>query len=448
PVRKRPGDALTGGTRVLEGELQFTVTATGKASYLGRMIEIMEAGVRKKFSAEQYAERMLKWFVPAILLLALGTGLGGYFLGLTLDLAMIRAVTVMVIACPCALGIAIPLVRVAGISIAGKKGILVRNFEAFENVKSVDTFVFDKTGTVTLGSWDLIKIVPAAGYTESMLLQIALGLEKDSDHDIAFAIRKYAARNPVSQVELDSVNPYPGGVSGRFNGYEVKIGSAEFLEKEKLNTREDIPVPEWTPDVLYSNVYLGINGGIAGVMVFGDRLRKDAVSTLEKLKNEGYSLFMVSGDGQEITRNVGERLGISKASGGKLPEEKAVLIDTLREKGHQVVMVGDGMNDAPAMGKANVGMAMVNKSHLGRESADITLVHGRMETIHAFLTLGKKVRGKIRQNFWFSFLYNFISIPLAMSGVLTPLIAVTAMLASSLTVITNTLLLFRKQDSL
>ena len=188
PVKKRPGDLLTGGTRVLEGELQFTVTAKGKTSCLGRMIEIMETGAMKKSSVEQYAERMLRGFVPAILLLAFGTGFFGVFLGLGMEESVIRAVTVMVIACPCALGIAIPLVRVAGISIAGKKGILVRNFEAFENIKTIDTLVFDKTGTVTSGSWELIKIAPAMGYTESMLVQIALGLEKDSDHGIAFAI--------------------------------------------------------------------------------------------------------------------------------------------------------------------------------------------------------------------------------------------------------------------
>lgn len=446
PVKKKPGDVITGGTRVLEGELRFSVTGIGKTAYLGRMLEIMETGVQQKSSAEAYAQGVLKWFVPAILLLALGTGFGGYLLGSGMEQAVIRTVTVMVIACPCALGIAIPLVRVAGISIAGRKGLLVRNFEAFETIKTVDTFVFDKTGTVTQGNWELLETRPVGPYDESLLIPVALGLEKDSPHDIGFAVRRYATQKSVLPVAMAEVVSFPEGISGKMNGVETKIGSAEFLGKEGSACESDIANTEPTADGLYSKVYLGIGGKIAGILVFGDNLRKDAPPTIERLKNAGYHLFMVSGDGEEITRTVGKRLGIDNALGGKLPEDKAFLIDALREKGFRIAMVGDGMNDGPAMAKAHVGLAMVNKNHLGRESADITLIHGDLGAILEFLRLAEKVRRKIRQNFWFSFIYNFISIPVAMSGLLTPLIAVTAMLFSSLTVITNTLLLSRKQN--
>jgi heavy metal translocating P-type ATPase len=448
PLQKGPGDAITGGTRVVEGDLEFTVAGIGDTSCLGRMLDIMESGVNRKMAVEQYAERILKWFVPGILLLAAGTGLACFLMGMSPENAMVRAVTVMVIACPCALGIAIPLVRVAAISIAGKKGLLVRNFESFYAMEKVDTFIFDKTGTLTQGGWELLKVEPGEGYDESMLLQTALGLEKDSDHDIAFALKRYGVYKGLVPAEVEDLESLPGGISGVVHGRKVKIGSLAFLANQGISMQGDVSISDPSTGSFYSTVALSINGKIAGIFVFGDRLRQKSRKVVDELKNRGYNLHLVSGDGDRITRQVGGSLGILNVSGGRLPEEKALLVRDLKEKGFCIAMVGDGMNDAPAMAEADVGFAMVNKSHLGRESADITLVHGNLEALLEFIGLAEKVRRKIRQNFWFAFVYNFISIPIAMSGLLTPLIAVTAMLISSLTVITNTLFLFRNRDSI
>jgi heavy metal translocating P-type ATPase len=354
---------------------------------------------------------------------------------------MIRAVTVMVISCPCTLGIAIPMARVAGISLAGRKGILVRDFISFEQADRVDAFVLDKTGTVTKGQWSLREIISLDSLSEAELLALAASLENESDHLIAAEITREAARRHVQPLSVEGVEVSENGVSGVVKGKKVKIGSRGFLAAE-LEAGPDLPVAENRPE--HSLVFMSYAGQACGVFVFGDELKPNSIPAISHLQGAGYRVALVSGDDDQTTKAIAKEVGIDEAQGGKLPQEKASFISALQQQGQLVAMVGDGINDAPALVQADLAIAVHSGSDLGKEAADLTLMRGDLLQLWDFVLLAKEVKKKIQQNLGFSFIYNLVSIPIAMSGLLTPLIAVSAMLLSSLSVIGNTLLLLKK----
>ncbi|UCG08309.1 MAG: cation-translocating P-type ATPase [Desulfobacterales bacterium] len=446
PITKKAGESIRSGSKILKGALQIKAQKVGDDSTLGQMIDIIEKTLSSKTPLEGKTDIVLQWFVPIILVLAAATALVGRLAGLTTETSVLRAVTVMVISCPCALGIAIPLARVAGISIAGKKGILVRDFKAFEQADKVDGFVFDKTGTVTEGSWHLLDIIPTGSMAADRALALAAGLEKESEHFIALEILKQAHRRRITAVNIENIETDEKGLVGKAGGLQVKIGSAEFLAAE-LN-EVDSTSAQRLRDIQsnHSCVYLGVDGKLAALFIFGDALRADVRSTLQKLCNRGYRLALVSGDGDRTTRAVGQQIGIDAAYGGKLPQAKAAFIREWQAKGMRVAMVGDGINDAPALVQADLSIAVHAGGQLSKEMADITLMRAEPQQVVEFLNLACRVNRKIYQNLFFTFIYNAISIPVAMSGLLTPLIAVTAMLMSSLSVTGNTLLLIRKNS--
>jgi heavy metal translocating P-type ATPase len=446
PVAKRAGEHLRSGTRISQGIFKVRAEAVGGESTLGQMIQIMEKALAAKTSIESTTDRVLQWFVPIILLLALGTGLANLLITFDLDRALIRAVTVMVIACPCTLGVAVPLARVAGISLAAKKGILVRDFASFERVGRVNTFVFDKTGTLTEGDWKLLDVVPWVSKKEEELLSLAASLEASSNHHIAFEIKRAAQAKGVQPLKLERIRIFQNGVSGWHGRDEVKIGSRDFLRKE---------FSSWDPGELTqaaaagsyeSLVFMSYAGRPCALLRFGDRIRAGAELTMEALRLMGHQTILISGDGISATKAVSKTLGIISALGGQLPQEKALFIKQLQERGAQVAMVGDGINDAPALMQADLSMAVYSGGHLGREAADVTLMRGDPSQALDFKALAASVTRKVRQNLGCSFIYNVVSIPVAMSGLLTPLIAVSAMLLSSLSVIGNTLLLTRHRS--
>jgi heavy metal translocating P-type ATPase len=444
PVARKPGDRLKSGTKVIRGAFKAKAEGVGEDSILGQMIGIMEKALEQKTPLEGRTDRILIWFVPAILTLALGTGLVCRYLGLSLEQSMVRAVTVMVISCPCALGVAIPLARVAGISVAGRLGILVRDFSAFEKALRVDSFVFDKTGTITQGQWELIKIVTFNQFSESQVLALAASLETASDHYIAIQIKQRAARYGMELLDIDNVSIHQNGIVGRVGKADVKIGSKNFLAREIAASGSSFSLNLTQFDTAPSLVYMSCDSRLAAAFIFGDTFREGASATLKKLRALGYSLAIVSGDGEKTTRIIGQMVNVQSAHGGMLPPDKAKFIDNLRIKGQRVAMVGDGINDAPALARADLAVAVHSGSHLGKEVADLTLMRGEPVQILDFLKLAKKVNQKVDQNLICSFIYNILSIPIAMTGMLTPLVAVSAMLLSSLSVTVNTLLLVKK----
>jgi heavy metal translocating P-type ATPase len=443
PIQIKTGDRIKSGTRILKGGLKIKAEGVGDDSTLGQMISIMERALGQKIPLEGKTDRLLRFFVPLIFMLSVATGLICLFFGLSFENALIRSVTGMVIACPCALGIAIPIARVAGISQAGNRGILVRDFTAFEQAQRTNAVVFDKTGTLTKGDWTLLDVRVQAPFSKEQIFSLAAALEKHSEHYIAAEIRRHAGSAPPLATSLTNVCNHQNGISGMVKEEEVRIGSKNFVEKS-LKSTPHILEAEQNDGVLKSMVYMSYDNQLCAVFIFGDALKDTAVNTVETLQNMDYSVALVSGDGDQTTRAMGDVLGIKNAFGNQSPKDKAAFVRNLQENGKRVAMVGDGVNDAPALVQADLAVAVHSGSHLGKEAADITLMQGNPEQILEYLNLSKRVNQKIHQNLIFSFLYNIISIPIAMSGLLTPLIAVCAMLLSSLSVTGNTLLLKRK----
>jgi heavy metal translocating P-type ATPase len=443
PIVKNTGDRVKSGARVIQGMFKVKAEGVGEGSTLGQMIMIVEKALGKRIPLEGKTDLALQWFVPTILILAAGTGVICLFSGLTLDKALIRAVTVMVIACPCTLGIAIPLARVAGISLAGRKGVLVRDFLSFEQAGRVNAFVLDKTGTVTTGKWSLQKIIPFEPHTEEQVLAAAASIEETSEHYIGTEIRREAEKGHLPSVKVQRLDVFENGISGQIGKDVVKIGSRAFLAKE-LEASSPFPKSMTPEDPERSYVFMSVGGRLCAIFVFGDKIREGSARTIRRLEVAGKRMFLVSGDGDKTTKDMAQKIGIEEAYGGKLPQDKVSFVDGLQKEGYRVAMVGDGINDAPALAQADLAIAVHSGSHLGKETADITLMRGDPQQILDFMGLAKRVNKKVYQNLVCSFFYNVIGIPLAMSGLLTPLIAVCAMLMSSLSVIGNTLLLIKR----
>ncbi|MBW2483053.1 MAG: heavy metal translocating P-type ATPase [Deltaproteobacteria bacterium] len=446
PVGKKPGDSLRSGTLIIQGSLYYRAEKTGAESTLGQMMSIIEKTLLAKTPLEGKTDVILQWFVPAILAMAVGTALVCLYAGLATEEAVLRAVTVMVISCPCALGIAIPLARVAGISIAGKKGILVRDFAAFERAGLVDAFVFDKTGTVTNGKWNLKAIVPISEISPNQALALAAGLEKDSEHFIGHEILRYADANNIQPEPVKDMHVEEKGLTGASLSGEVKIGSAEYLARELAKDHSGSLKATLKAQPQHSFVFLGLAGRLAAVFIFGDRLRPDTSAAIDALRRRGYHLSLVSGDGDRTTKTIGKEIGIRHAHGGKFPQDKADYVAALQHQGYRVAMVGDGINDAPALVQADLSLAVHSGGQLTKEAADITLMRAEPLQVVDFLDFAGQVNKKITQNLAFTFIYNVVSIPIAMSGLLNPLVAVSAMLLSSLSVTGNTLILMRRNS--
>ena len=447
PVEKKPGDMIFSGSTVVKGNLTVKADYIGTESILGQMISVMENSLERRTSLEGKTDRILQWFVPAVVFLSLCTGIICLLSGISAENAVIRSVTVLVISCPCALGIAIPLARIAGITVSARNGMLIRDFSCFERTDRLSNFVFDKTGTITHGQWDLIRVVIHEPFSKKDILALAAGLEKDSDHYIALAIQRYVKVQGISPESVQNITVSDNGVAGHFKQKKIKLGSRGFLEPVFSTDSGNLPsiyAPiDASADDDTSRVYMGIDDGPAATFEFGDRVKDGAVETIKTLHTMGYATAIVSGDGDRTTRFIGHKIGVRKSLGGMLPTAKAEFIRDLKKSGHVVAMVGDGINDAPALAQSDLALAVHGGHLLAKEAADVSLMRGDPRQVLDFLELAKKVNRKIQQNFFGAFLYNIISIPIAMSGLLTPLVAVSAMLLSSLSVIGNTLLLIK-----
>jgi heavy metal translocating P-type ATPase len=441
PVNVVSGDSIKSGTRLISGQVMAVAEQIGPDTMLGQMIRIMARCLEQKSDIEAKSDRILKWFVPGIVFIALGTGLFILMTGLPLNEAIVRSVTVLVISCPCALGVAIPVARMAGVSLAGRKGILVRKIEAFERAVDIDTLVFDKTGTLTRGRWQLNRIESEAGYDERLILGWAAGLEQASKHEIARSIKAYAEKEKISPVQPEKIVVFPEGIEGEIAGQMLRIGNRGFCTRQ-MKKRE--PLGETKGGRVTSHVFLSVAGSLAAELIFGDALLPSVPEMAKHLESNAYNLYLISGDGHEATQAVGRTVGIAQSKGNLLPVDKADFVRRLRSEGRRVAMIGDGINDAPALALADLGVAVYSGTGLAKEAAHITLMRGDPAQLTTFFPLARKVNRKVTQNLWCAWIYNLISIPVAMSGLLTPLVAATAMLFSSLTVIGNTMLLVRR----
>jgi heavy metal translocating P-type ATPase len=444
PIQKGPDDEIQSGSLLLSGQLRIRATRVGAESAVGRLLTMIQEGLSRKTTVELFADRLSRWVIPGLLVLAVGTALYLFLHGYSLEISLLRAITILVITCPCTLGIAIPLVKVAAIGVGRTKGFLIRNPAALEKINGLDVLIFDKTGTLTEGRYALRKIV-TLGCSGPEALQRIASLESLSDHFLARAIQDKARE---SSLGLDAVKDFqmlPGlGVIGRIAGHQVIAGNRNLIQTRGLEIPETLESQtEMDEAEGMTVVFFGWKNQVKGLLTFGDQSKESIPEALSVLRQKGYQLWMLSGDSKETTAAVAGRLGISSFLGQALPQDKANLIRQLQDQGHRVGMIGDGFNDAAALAQADVGFALGTRTEILAGASDITLLIDDPMKIGEVLDLSKRTMLIIRQNLGFAFFYNLLGIPLAMSGRLNPLIAVLAMFASSLTVIGNTLRLYK-----
>lgn len=444
PVGVAVGSDVMGGSLVLKGELGLRATRPGSESAVTQMIGLIQQALTAKNPVELLADRVTRLLVPAIIILAALTAILMPLTGTSHEEALLRAVTVLVITCPCALGIAVPLAKVAAIEVGKSAGILVRDPAALEHMRELDAIVFDKTGTLTEGRFTLRNIL-VSGTTETEALARVASLEAHSDHFLARQIVREAQQRSIPPHEVDRLEVLDGlGMRGEVLGSHTVAGNRELMRRFGLDIPEDLNARATSAESEGTTaVFFGWEGHVRGIFLFGDRLRPSSQETIAELTRRGIEVWLVSGDSEATTRAIARELGIDRFVGNALPMTKVEILEGIRKRGLRVGMVGDGVNDAAALAMADVGIAVGAGANLAREASDLTLLSADPARVLEALRLSVLTTSVIRQNLFFAFVYNLLGLPLAVAGVLNPLVAVFAMFASSLTVTWNTLRITR-----
>lgn len=444
PVAKQPGDKVTGGAINGEGLLVVHTDAVGAETSLAKMIRLIENAQLTKAPIQHLVDKVSAWFVPVVLTIALMTWLGWWLQGAAMETAIINAVSVLVIACPCALGLATPAALMAGTGIAARHGILIKNPEVLEIAHRITTVIFDKTGTLTQGKAYLVEAVPLA-IDRERLLRLAASLQTGSEHPLAQAVLKAASELQVQTLPVDAVTALPGrGLSGRVGSLDLRFGNSRLMSELGIDLgalAERARTLELAGNSVSWLAIAAPQKRLLGMMAFGDRLKSTAYPAIKQLQELNIQTVLLSGDNRGSVKAVGQALGISDIVAEVLPADKAYQVELLKQQNHHVAMVGDGINDAPALAVADVGIAMATGTDIAMQSAGITLMHGDPILVGAALDIARRTYRKIQQNLFWAFSYNLAAIPLAALGLLNPQLAGAAMAFSSLSVIGNALLL-------
>ena len=450
PVEKSRGDKVTGGTVNGSGSFVMRAERVGDDTLLGRIVKMVSEAQRSRAPIQGLADKVAAIFVPAVLATSVLTFVLWMWLGPAPHIghAIVNAVAVLIIACPCALGLATPMSIMVGVGRGAQEGVLVKNGDALERLEKVDTLVVDKTGTLTDGKPKLVDILSEPGFDADGLLRLAAALEQSSEHPLAAAVVGGAKERNLDLGRADGFrSEVGGGVAGTVSGRKVVIGKLEFLRLEKV---EGLEALEASATVLQeagkTAVFVGIDGKAAGILAVADPVKSNAAAAIAELHALGLKIVMVTGDNRRTAEAVSAKLGLDGVEAEVTPEGKAEKVKKLRAQGARVAMAGDGINDAPALGEADVGIAMGTGTDVAIQSASITLVRGDLSGIARSVRLSRAAMGNIRQNLIFAFGYNAIGIPLA-AGVLypvygwllSPMIAGAAMSLSSVSVIGNAL---------
>ncbi|MEO8490785.1 heavy metal translocating P-type ATPase [Pseudomonas sp.] len=443
PVPKQPGDIVTGGAINGEGRLLVRTLALGAESVLARIIRLVEDAQAAKAPIQKLVDKVSQVFVPTVLVVALITLVGWWLYGAPLETAIINAVAVLVIACPCALGLATPTAIMAGTGVAARYGILIKDAEALERAHEVSAVVFDKTGTLTSGAPKIAHMVAVDG-NEAQLLQQAGALQRGSEHPLAKAVLDACSERGLTVADVSASQSLTGrGIAGTLDGRQLALGNRRMLEESGLSSGDLATCArDWEAEgrTLSWLIETGAQPHVLGLFAFGDTLKPGALQAVEKLKAQHISSHLLTGDNRGSARVVAQALGIGDVHAEVLPADKAATVAELKKTG-VVAMVGDGINDAPALAAADIGIAMGGGTDVAMHAAGITSMRGDPRLVPAALEISRKTYAKIRQNLFWAFVYNLIGIPLAAFGLLNPVLAGAAMALSSVSVVSNALLL-------
>jgi len=444
PVAKQPGDKVTGGSINGTGLLQVEATAVGADSTLSRIIRLVENAQAGKAPIQRLVDRISAVFVPVVVAIATVTFFAWLAVGGELEPALVAAVSVLVIACPCALGLATPTAIMTGTGAAARAGILIKDVEALEHAHAIDTIIFDKTGTLTTGQPTVVDMLAAPGADDSVLLTTAASLQQGSEHPLARAVLKAAAHRDLSLSPVSDFQSHTGaGVAGVIAGASVIAGNERFMQSHNIATTDNAQQAAAWENEGKTVIWIARDDQLLGMMAIADPLRVESAGAVTTLRDMGVQTLLLSGDAVRAVAEIGRQVGIDVARGAVQPAEKAAEVEQLRAAGHVVGMIGDGINDAPALAAANVGIAMGSGTDIAMETAGVTLMRSNPALVPAAIAVSRATWNKIRQNLFWAFIYNIIGIPFAAAGLLSPTIAGAAMAFSSVSVVTNSLLLRR-----
>lgn len=450
PVSKSKGSRVVGGTTNQTGSFVLVAQGVGQDTLLAQIVRMVTEAQRSRAPIQGLADQVASWFVPAVMIASVVTAALWAWMGPApaLTYAFVNAVAVLIIACPCALGLATPMSIMVGTGRGAQAGILIRNAEALEKLETVDTLVMDKTGTLTQGKPTVVIVHAVGGVTELELIRVAAALEKGSEHPLAASVLKAAVDRGIAEIpKVDSFESITGmGLSGKVEGKAVLVGKQALLESKGINLSTLLNSKAMLNANEQTLLFVAVDGRAFGLLGVTDPVKANAAEAIQSLKKNGLRMVMLTGDSRAVAESVGQRLGISEIYAEVLPAQKSQIIQQLQFQGRRVAMVGDGINDAPALALADVGIAMGTGTDIAMQSAGITLVGGDLMGVARARALSRKTMSNIRQNLFFAFVYNMIGIPIA-AGILypflgilmSPMLASAAMSLSSVSVVANAL---------
>lgn len=453
PVEKEIGDEVIGATINKTGTFKFKATRVGKETVLSQIIKMVQEAQGSKAPIQRLADTIAAYFVPVVIIIAAITFIIWYFFvpGSSLTMALITFVAVLIIACPCALGLATPTAIMVGTGKGAENGILIKGGEHLEIAHRINTIVFDKTGTLTKGKPQVTDIISADNLSEEELLKLAASAEKVSEHPLGEAITAEAFRRNIALEKIQDFNAISGeGISARIENKELLLGNLKLMRENKINLGELEECLEKLSEEGKTSIFISFNRRLVGVIAIADMLKDDAYQAIEAIKKLGIEIVMISGDHQKTAQAMAKKLGIENVLAEVLPQQKAGEIKKLQEQGKIVAMVGDGINDAPALAQADIGIAIGSGTDVALEASDITLIKDKLEDVVVAIELSKRTLKTIRENLFWAFFYNSLGIPIA-AGILypffgillNPMIASAAMALSSIFVVSNSLRLKR-----
>ena len=444
PVEKTKGDKVIGGSINNDGSLEVEVQGTGEDSYLSKVIDLVKSAQESKSKTQNLADKAAFWLTIVALTAGFTTLIVWYLITKDFTFAIARMATVMVITCPHALGLAIPLVVAASTAQSAKNGLLIKNRTQFENSRKIDTLVFDKTGTLTYGEFGVNFIeIFVDNYSEEEVIEVAATLESNSEHPIATGIIEKQKELGLSSLDMEDFEAIKGkGVKGRIDGKDAMVVSPGYLKESNIEVPRDLPAHD-----VSTNVFLLVDGKLIAAIGLSDKIREESYNAIKRLKKEGIKTWMLTGDNESTAKQVSDELGLDGYFAEVLPDQKQEKIKDLQSQGSFVAMTGDGVNDAPALAQADVGIAVGSGTDVAAETADIVLVNSNPEDVVALIDFGKATYRKMRQNLIWATGYNVIAIPLAagvLSGVgivISPAIGAILMSLSTIIVAINAKLL-------
>jgi Cu+-exporting ATPase len=446
PVEKQIGSEVTGATINQSGSFIFQAKKVGKETLFAQIVKLVEDAQTSKAPIQQLADRVASVFVPSVILISMLTFTLWYLFGGEHNLvhAIFSAVAVLVVACPCALGLATPTAIMVGTGVGAEHGIIIKNARSLEIAHKIDTIVLDKTGTVTYGKPSVKEVIAFQPYTQNELIYHAAIVERYSEHPIAHAIIEHANKLEIkldTPYQFDSV---PGkGSEAIVDKKLVKVGNYKYLEEVIKSSGEDLSGVTKFESTGHTVVFVSIAQKLSGLIAVADRIKETSMSAVAAMSRSGLTVWMITGDNKRTAENIANEVGITDYLAEVLPQDKVVRVKRLQEQGNTVAMVGDGINDSPALAQADLGIAIGTGTDIANETGDIILVKGDLRNVNTAIELSKRTMKTIRQNLFWAFIYNIILIPIAAFGILDPMLAAGAMALSSVSVVSNSLRLRR-----